>query len=248
MISEKSGFKEKFLLYMDILGTKNLIETQPDLLLDIIKNIALNNRKGEIINKPGNDGYLDNIKYESEFSSFSDHMVVSHYCDTDLALSSLIIVAIQIHSFLLAQGILARGSITKGLLHHDGNIVLGKALNRAVYLEEESCFPRVIIDDDIIDVFESHISSGSIIQDKRDNKYFVSYIEYPIRMTSSEQEVIFISENLKKIIENNVYDINLNDKAKAKWIWLEEELNRFLINPKKTPETNKLQSESGAKN
>lgn len=234
MIAKKLQFQEKFVLYMDILGTKNLIKTQPEVLLDIIKNIASNNRQGEIKNKLADDGYFDNIKYEAEFSSFSDHMVISHAVDTPLALLSLIHIAIQIHSLLLERGVLVRGSITKGSLYHNGNIILGEALIKADYLEKnESNYPRVIIDNDIVDIFKSHINVGSIIQDKKDDKYFINYIDSPVILGFSEHEVVINAKNVMKVIENKVFDKNLNERAKSKWLWLAEEFNNFLDNPKK---------------
>lgn len=51
MSNEKANFQERLILYMDILGTKNLIQRQSEEILEVLRVIASNNRKGEIQNK-----------------------------------------------------------------------------------------------------------------------------------------------------------------------------------------------------
>lgn len=63
------------------------------------------------------------------------------------ALQSLFHIAIQIHAFALERGLLIRGAITKGSLPHEGNVILGKALNKAVFLEEN--IENKIFDNDL---------------------------------------------------------------------------------------------------
>lgn len=218
---------------MDILGTKDLIQKQFEELLEIIKDIASNNRKSTIQNRRAADGVIENVRYEAEISSFSDHILASHPADAALALQSLIWIAVQIHRSILERGLLIRGAITKGSLYHDGNIVLGEALNRAVYLEEEEAiYPRVIIDDKIISLFKSEIDSGSIAQDRRDARYFVSYINHPLMRGFTEEAIMHNAMAIKGIIEKKIIDDSLNDSQKMKWRWLAEEFNDYLISPK----------------
>lgn len=56
MSNEKANFQERLILYMDILGTKNLIQRQFEEILEVLRVIASNNRKGEIQNKIALDG------------------------------------------------------------------------------------------------------------------------------------------------------------------------------------------------
>jgi len=71
---------------------------------------------------------------------------------------------------LLFRGILTRGGITSGLLYHNSQVVLGRGLIDAYYLESKLAkYPRIVISEDIVsNIFSLPINSG--IQDfiKRD--------------------------------------------------------------------------------
>jgi len=218
---------------MDILGTTDLIQRQFEEILEVLKVVASNNRKGEFQNRMALDGVTENVKYEAEISSFSDHMVVSHPSDVAFALQSLLHIAIQIHGLVLERGLLIRGAITKGSLHHEGNVVLGEALNKAVFLEEkEAKYPRVIIDNTIISLCESDINSGLIVQDQIDKRYFVSYINHKLIRGFTDEVIINKAIVIKKVIENNIFDNDLNKKVKEKWEWLARKFNNYFMSSK----------------
>lgn len=149
------------------------------------------------------------------------------------ALQSLFHIAIQIHAFALERGLLIRGAITKGSLPHEGNVILGKALNKAVFLEEnEAKYPRVIIDNKIIALCENDINSDLIVQDQIDKRYFVNYINHPLIRGVVDEEIIHNAITVKKIIENKIFDNDLNKRAKEKWEWLAKKFNGYLMSSK----------------
>lgn len=84
----------------------------------------------------------------------------------------------------LKLGILMRGGISFGRLVHDGEIIAGEALVKAVELEKETFLPRIELDREIINLVDSRgvaIVSHEIRRDclyEADGRWFVNVLGY----------------------------------------------------------------------
>ncbi|MGY3610861.1 MULTISPECIES: hypothetical protein [unclassified Bradyrhizobium] len=78
--------------------------------------------------------------------SFSDWIVISDRA-SDPGLERLLFAVTQLALDLLANGILSRGSIARGKLHHTDKVVLGPALVAAYQIESTiAVYSRIIVD------------------------------------------------------------------------------------------------------
>lgn len=137
------AYERRLTLYFDILGWKGLIDeagSDPSkiaILRYILQMFSI-----------FRDQQLSNAEDGAYISTFSDNVVISTYYSEDRLLPLLESIG-QVQLGLAVLGILMRGAITLGDLHHDDSVVFGPALNRAHYLESKIAdYPRIILDND----------------------------------------------------------------------------------------------------
>jgi hypothetical protein len=120
-------FEEKYVLFLDILGFKNLVETDQDKAVEICRNLKLN--------------FFKKLRGEFKAIIVSDSIIVtSKDCETVIKLAAIC------QCLFLYHGLLSRGCINKGEIHHtDETIIVGKAYQEAVEYEQELKIPFVAI-------------------------------------------------------------------------------------------------------
>jgi hypothetical protein len=141
---------------------------------------------------------------------------------------SYVNIAAQVHMLALSRGILMRGGIARGWQHHSGNHVIGKAQVDAVNLQDKACYPRVIIAEDIVEIFTKYASG---VRKDFDGKYFVDYLKLMLRQGAViNDELIPSLLGVRSIIENSLTngEIINHPKIKEKWQWLAETFNEYL--------------------
>ena len=159
-----------YLLYIDILGMKSLIDSkESELYLNYINNVYRDAIKGIT-------GIYEEInKIKIDVRIFSDNLVVAIKEDDD-KLSSLEAIKrtliVEIASFIqmlaLKYSLLVRGSITYGDFYIDENFLYGKALTRAYALESEvAIYPRIILDDNIASICNAILYGRTIFKSIR---------------------------------------------------------------------------------
>ncbi len=219
-----------YLLYIDILGMKSLIDSKDsELYLNYINNVYRDAIKGIT-------GIYEEInKIKIDVRIFSDNLVVA-IKEGDDKLSSLEAIKrtliVEIASFIqmlaLKYSLLVRGSITYGDFYIDENFLYGKALTRAYALESEvAIYPRIILDDNIVSLFvESMYLSKFIKKDTDDVRYINSFECYfNISKLYKEDEIKHIRQILwTKLPESNSCKIN------QKVHWLVNRFNEFCSN------------------
>ena len=147
-----SKFKDKAVLFIDILGFRELIRSPAikDKLLDILTGFHTQHERFA-------SGYIKIISdAEFEFCSFSDCIVAS--CEVkDNSIKVLGNYASGLQYQLMLEGILSRGGIAFGDLFHKKNVIIGQAMIDAYEMEAELAFyPRVVIGKQIRDAFDVH--------------------------------------------------------------------------------------------
>ena len=153
--------KKGFILYFDIIGYKNIVnsssnrsderfkyildlysEKQGKLNFAFVFNSDYIKNKDKLLMRCFSDNFL--FLYENRsFSECTTQVTIANYYHT---LSRMISVAQMIQSQFLEQGILTRGSITFGELFYNSKIIYGKSLINAVVLEENHPEPSIILD------------------------------------------------------------------------------------------------------
>lgn len=138
---EKNVEKEKFVLYLDIMGFKERVnrvkikELREQLLLFKTKNNKL---------KPLLKGLKDNILID--MAQFSDSIVLVSKDTTIDDLNRISKAATILMQTALQTGFALRGAIAKGnmIFDNENQLFFGKALVDAYLLEEELCYYGVV--------------------------------------------------------------------------------------------------------
>jgi hypothetical protein len=125
-------------------------------------------------------------------SSFSDHVIISQPVhveandglhDEGTALYHIQHLVAEFFYSALQNGLLVRGGITIGDIHHDQNIVFGKPVIEAVKIETElAIYPRILVSESLLSLFKKKnmdidkaIGPGILRRDY-DGLYYVDWI------------------------------------------------------------------------
>jgi hypothetical protein len=142
-VVEPTIYTDRYVAFVDILGFSSIVqrsvrdEQQAAELAQILERIS-NRASPSTFNLQEGDDF--------KAQSFSDCTVIS-----EKASAKGLLHLTQVVSFLsldlLASGVLVRGGIAKGPLHHRDKVVFGPALIEAYGLESRTAkFPRILLD------------------------------------------------------------------------------------------------------
>lgn len=143
----KIDYKDRLVVFIDVLGFKNLVYSTSTDLINNYYSFLLSNFQAAI------------TKRNFDFLLISDSIVV--YCNNDIeSLSELIKSISVLQAGLLSKRILVRGAISHGDLFVDkaNNIIVGRGLINAYQLETQAKYPRVIIDRSIVSTYYGSFS------------------------------------------------------------------------------------------
>lgn len=222
----KIRYKEKIVIFLDVLGFSNLVYSEDNLVLEKYFDYVKSNLSKHLNEKGFN------------FVIISDSIVISGEKNKE-NLSELIYIMSKIQYQLLLRGVLIRGGLSFGNLHINktNNIIVGPGLINAYKLEGEAKYPRIIIDrkvipefftstKDFMDYLNSFFlnlygeTDGKIKIDltSKDGKPFINYLRMFVRDRRT-----FGSSNISKLIiffKSNYY----SNEHFEKYNWLIEEL------------------------
>ena len=168
-------FSEYYVAYFDVLGYKEAFKKSEDVSAKLVKSIEssilLMRAILSIVNTPPDEPIDKNP--EIEYKIFSDNILICYKKTAD-SLSAIplvyflrLIASIQ-RVFFEGTQLIVRGGITKGPLYLTKDLVGGKALIDAVELENTAVYPRIVVDDCILDELNSF---------KMQNDLFKSFID-----------------------------------------------------------------------
>ena len=147
-VEHKVNYTEKIVAFIDILGFKNIVSSSLLQFPEVHKclNYALKEMKH--IEKQEK-----NTKSDLEVSMFSDSIVLSAEKEN---LFSLVWTVGWLQAKLLCVGILMRGGISFGLLHHRDGILYGEGFLSAINLEKKAAiYPRIVISERLMEKYKS---------------------------------------------------------------------------------------------
>jgi len=222
-MEEKAGIHtEPYLIaYLDMLGStdKILKDTEREQYLNTLKRIyeyALQ-IPGEI------NPSLSH--YHMEMRIFSDNiLIVNKLVDENGAKRDLIVelenmctVVTRFQEHALENGWLLRGAMTKGQLYFGDTLVWGKALVKAYRMEEKTAiYPRVIIDDELVDSINSISPSQKgvkvmALRQDADGCYFLDYLDSMICFKFQCDDEKY-AERFRKMFSEPVKDESVRQK------------------------------------
>lgn len=198
--------------YLDILGTKEKIsnDNNNEFLnyLNMLYEDAI-----EECNSPFS------IKKEDIFIKiFSDNILIAIPIDKKdenriKKIEKLICIVANIQNEIIREGYFVRGAIVEGEFFKNDIFVYGKALAKAVKLEEEiAIYPRVIVEKEIYELFPHYFYPSG------DGNYFINNFIFWQGLEEST-----VKYNLLEALKMN----KDNEKVKQKIMWLISYFNTF---------------------
>lgn len=155
--------KEYYIAYFDLLGYKQFFKSYPNKVEDFLQVIyeAISNTKDYI--QKANSLDVSSLFVGAELGKlsirtkvFSDNILLCLETTTTeieypRLLAFLAIVADIQRNFILRYGLFLRGGITIGELSFNEDFTFGQGLIDVVALEEAAIYPRIIIDQSVLD-------------------------------------------------------------------------------------------------
>jgi hypothetical protein len=147
-------YKERYVAFADILGFADIVrmsaqDSSPRRHDALVKALASAGFYHPGVN-PGDD---------IQFQTFSDSVVMSSAVSIG-GLLHILSSMVDLSNRLLGNGLLIRGAITKGALHHDRSIMFGPAFLEAYEIEHKIAkYPRILLSRDVHQDFEKIKSS-----------------------------------------------------------------------------------------
>ncbi len=251
-MSEKIKYEDCFIVFLDILGIKNLVkefETKPDLLEKHINTLKINKAFSEANQKETSQGLLDIRSWY-----FSDSFVFLMKADSK-NLPHLFLIIRYLQDRLWENGYCLRGAITKDKMYFpkkNENILLGYGMINVYKLESEiAIYPRIVVDDKLFNYidkkniqakpFGNNGELKEFIKKDYDGVFFMDLLNENILRKQGEQirskndsfSIQWNSEDssnydiiklkVEKIIEDNS---SKNVKIKQKYDWLNSYLEQ----------------------
>lgn len=144
-------FKESYVVFLDILGFKDMIEHDAEKVMSIIDK--LNDDVSTASEKPQNDSY----RWKCISHVFSDSIVIHITLEQRepptnkiMKIRQLIVAVWKLQNKLAKEGIWLRGGISSGLVYSNDYNIAGTGLIKAFDIEKMACVPRVIVDPQIL--------------------------------------------------------------------------------------------------
>lgn len=196
-------YKEKYCVYIDILGFKGLIS-------ELEHNSAKFDAVRAVLRKIHTPQKVTKKAWYTEFraQSISDAVAISTL-PSGIGLLEILHAVKDLAIELLKEGYFIRGAIVKGSLYHDDQMIFGDALVQAFELESNIVkFPRVMITrkvlDDLLDYAASEEFKGGTFGDwavqAEDGPYFVDVLkDFAGKSYHSEPQVPGKSQQLRDV-------------------------------------------------
>ena len=155
-------FSEYYVAYFDVLGYKDAFKKSEDISAKLIESIESSIGMMKDIVSIHNTTFGESTEKvpEIEYKVFSDNVLIC-YKETNEPLSGMSLVSfvrlvatIQ-RVFFERPLLIVRGGITKGPLYLTNDFVGGKALIDTVELESTAVYPRIVVDDCILNELDS---------------------------------------------------------------------------------------------
>jgi len=232
MTKKISNYEERIVLFLDILGFKELIKKSVEdsekfqkiqTCIKVIRNVFNITQRTK----------------ERTITQFSDSLVVSFKITEKGEVALLLNKTKELIRKLILKEIVCRGGIAKSKLIHNDIFLYGPAFNEAYKLESKlAIFPRVIIaDKSIIDIgvknYGYHPSNdpeyeeseiNSLIKLDFDGFYYVDYFSSKSYLSLPIEDKNYINI-LRKLIDHQLDTFKTDDYKWQKYEWMKDKFN-----------------------
>lgn len=235
----QDDYKECYIAFLDILGFKELINTQTfEKILEIFRAVSgeevtsdygykLAFYKATDCEDDENAQYNDALLRTNVYA-MSDSIVVSVPC-SPFSLEALVDVCLflQIRLYDLDKPIFLRGAVAKGMFYSNKFVAFGKGMVDAyLYQENYSIYPRTILSQNLVNEISSDGYKGTkVVQDQHDGYWYIDYMnEYLGGHDKTDSEC----QKFRKLIDeyvNGYYDARIREK----YFWLDREYKRVVL-------------------
>ncbi|MFM0240281.1 hypothetical protein [Paraburkholderia phytofirmans] len=138
---DSSPYTNRVVAFIDILGFKELILRDRESEVFAALKLAKESEAGQFHNAP-----------KMRLTAFSDSIVISDEVGDGFGYVRLLHFTSYLVWQLLEMGVLTRGGIGHGRLHHENGIVFGPALIEAYELEsKQAIYPRILVPEGVRD-------------------------------------------------------------------------------------------------
>ncbi|MCH5192030.1 MAG: hypothetical protein J1F23_07680 [Oscillospiraceae bacterium] len=236
--------KSYYIAYFDILGYKAFFENQENDIIEFLHNVV--NMAADVINKTDSN----HIMYSEPFKikTFSDNFIImleerDDYDEYECLKSIGYVLARLQLRFLQKYSILIRGGITKGQTFINNDIVFEEGLIRAVSLEENANFPRIVLDSYCFSKEICDSLCKKCVAEDVDEKYYIdmysvlgSQVYYDSEFIDEDIHITVLRDNLIRLLRKNgkynrkVTDPNkiyATEKTISKYLWVLTKYNDY---------------------
>jgi len=239
---DSPDYQQRIVAFIDVLGFSELVKQS---------GIPSNQERSSAGSKIGKlittvkaiEHFIDNVLNDdrpdkfAEGAFFSDSFVISMKTDQ---LLYLIRETGNLCRHLLRHGLLCRGAITTGMLHHHHRIVVGPAFIKAYELERSAAvYPRIVFDDPTMEQWREELTMDSsrklatMVKEDRDGLQFIDIFSpewtgvldpYDDLRRWDAKEFL---EAVFDPIQDGLTGKNGSAKVRAKYAWLATQYNEY---------------------
>jgi hypothetical protein len=177
-------YEQRLIAFVDILGFSELVRTSAEdeqvfkHLVSVLETVAAAQPlwddpeteakmwsfvEGGPLSFNEHRSMLKELAKKDQATVFSDSIVLSSTPDCDGAFA-IFAPLCQLAQRLALSGVLVRGGVTIGPLHHQGSVVFGPALVEAYHIESKvAVYPRILISDAALSAVEDTAGSNNIL-------------------------------------------------------------------------------------
>lgn len=255
MTTESLPIEERFVLFADLLGSSEASKRddfkKQRSILELLQAIQSQVSEESVTftlseDRRGHSGRLGEIRIFPEFSAFSDNFIASYripgdqygfgknFClDLFLQEAQRIIGMVSFQASNL--GLLIRGGITIGNLHHESGVVFGKGLVEAYELESKvAIYPRIVVGPKIYQEASSDMKS-KLCQDEDGIwhlNYFRAMSEHALKLNTenSNDRSVEWYQATQRMLNENINSLERDGKLKEmqKWFWFKDKFETII--------------------
>ena len=258
--SKPNPIKEYYIAYFDILGYRQFFKEQPEMVGCLLKEVhtAIINTKETLDSLKDVDIFnLAGINFDFKVKIFSDNVIIclerseknylecieDNYFERLRVLVFLDMISTIQRNFIVRHKLFLRGGVIIGEISFNDDYVFGEGLIEAVYVEEQTIYPRIEISNSLYNFIKNTISYSEeefnkAVEIEKDIKNNVD-VSQENKLFYERISILYQPEHfLHGVIYNRVYfyrdgkaslsylyDTNINDYFKPEY--LDELYNRI---------------------
>ena len=230
-------YEDRIVIFIDILGFKRLVNETID---ENGEEIPQKTEKiNQILKIPDEYFEGDDISQSKMITKVSDSIIISFKYNEQNEVWSSLLDIIHLHINFLNHGVLIRGAISMGKLHHSDSKLFGPSLVE-VYLHEfkASIYPRIILDEKVIKEGANHFlhfhsiaeeAIHRLLKKDHDGMYYVDYFSRSQgELDDPDYDFPCLLNKMRSLIVKGLEAHIDNPGTLVKFKWMQERFNKLV--------------------